>query len=346
MADDEFFYVAASDGIYRGSIDTDSGKLGTLALACAVKNPNFVALAPDGKSLYATCDDFIACFTVGSNGVLTAQSQMPLPGMGPCHVSVDSSGHDVLVANYNGGSVGCFRREADGSLGEETSHHAYVSSGPDKARQTSSHAHSIYPDPEDKFVYVCDLGGDDVWIYKFDAVQGTLRPSASLLAKVPPGSGPRHLAFHPNGRFVYIANEMGHSVTAFSRDAASGALTTIETVSTLSPGISAQGVTTAEIVCHPSGKWLYVSNRGCETISVFSISVDGRLDLIQSVPCIAQLPRNFALDPTGRWLIVAGQKGNQLAVLKINPLTGQLTATDQVAAVKAPMRVLFSRSSR
>ena len=341
-AKEEPFYVAANDGIYRGAIEAETGKLIPLTLACAVKNTDFLALAPDGKSLYATGHDFIASFAVGPNGVLTLLNQVPVTGMGACHISVDPSGRDVLVANYNAGSVGCFRREAGGSLGKQTSSHAFVSSGPDKERQMGAHAHSIYPDPEDKIVYVCDLGGDNVWIFKFDPAQGTLEHGTPMLAKVPPGSGPRHLVFARGGRFVYVSTEMGHSVVAFSRDANTGALTHLQTISTLAPGTTPVGVTTAEIACHPSGKWLYVSNRGSETISEFATAPDGTLTLIGTVPSVAKFPRQFAIDPSGRWLIVAGQKDDHLAVLGVNENTGQLTATGQTAAANSALCVLFS----
>lgn len=335
------FFVCGSDGIYRGELDADTGKLGPLSLACKTSQANFLALSPDGKSLYATTSNSVRSFAVGADGTLTPLNEIAEPGSEACHVSVDAAGRDVLVAEYNTGYVDCFSRKPDGMLGERTSFHMLEGSGPDKARQMGSHAHSIYIDPANKFVYVCDLGGDDVWIYKFDAAQGKLKANTPLLAKVPPGSGPRHLVFDASGRFVYVASEMGHCVTRFSRDAASGALTPLETVSTLPSEMPAAGVATAEIAIHPSGRWLYVSNRGCDTISEFSIGADGQLTLVDSVSSVAKFPRNFALDPSGRWLIVAGQKDNRLAVLKIDPANGRLTATDQFTGMAAPNCVLF-----
>jgi 6-phosphogluconolactonase len=345
-AEEAFFYVSAGNGIYRGGIDTRTGKLGALSMACAAKNPNFLALSPDHKFLYATLNNAVAAFAVGTDGALISLNEQASGGAGACHVSVDGTDRDVLVADYDGGCIACFQLNPDGSLGERTALMPFTGSGPDPKRQTKPYAHSIYADPGNKLVYACDLGSDHVWIFKFDAARGTLVPGDPPFAKVPPGSGPRHLAFCPGGRFIYVANEMGHSVTVLARDIGSDALNPLETVSTLPPGTPTQGVTTAEIVCHPSGKWLYVSNRGCDTISEFSIAPDGRLTLIQSVSSVAQVPRNFALDPTGCWLIAAGQKSNRLAVFKIDPATGRLTATDQFVEVAGPTCVLFSTKNK
>ncbi len=160
-------------------------------------------------------------------------------------------------------------------------------------------------------------------------------------AKVPPGSGPRHLAFSPDGKFVYVVNEMGHSVNVFSRNAATGELTSIQNLSTLTAGTPDEGVTAAEVVCHPSGKWLYVSNRGCDTISQFTIGDDGKLALVQSVPSEVNFPRSFAIDPSGKWLIAAGQKDDRIGVMKIDPTTGGLTSKGQFAGVGTTVCVLF-----
>ncbi len=178
-------------------------------------------------------------------------------------------------------------------------------------------------------------------VFKFDAGHGTLVPSDPPAAKVPPGSGPRHLAFSPDGKFVYVANELGRTVEVFSRDAATGRLNSIQNISTLLPGTSDEGVTLAEVVCHRSGKWLYVSNRGCDTISQFSIGSDGRLELLECTTSVVQFPRNFTIDPSGKWLIAAGQKDNRIAVLKIDQDTGHLTSMGQTAEVGIPVCVKF-----
>lgn len=342
MAEESFFYVAGSEGIYRDSLETGTGKLGPLSLVAKADHPNFLALSPDGRCLYASLNHTVASFAVHPDGALTPLNERPSGGGAACYVSVDGTGHYVFVANYDGGNIACFQLNGDGALGERTALMPFTGSGPDPKRQKKPHAHSVYTDAGNKFVYACDLGSDKVWIFKFDPARGALAPNDPPSVKVPSGGGPRHLAFHPNGPFVYVANELGFSVTVFSRDAGSGALSALQTVSTLPPGTPTQGVTIAEIVCHPSGKWLYVSNRGCDTISVFSIAADGRLSLVQSRSSVARFPRHFAVDPSGCWLIAAGQKDNRIAVLKIDPATGKLSATDQLAGMASPICVLFA----
>jgi 6-phosphogluconolactonase len=332
---------STSKGIYLGSIDTDTGKLGALTLAVVAKNPNFLVLSPAHQFLFAALSDTVGSFKVRPDGTLNPLNECPSGGGGPCHVSLDETGRHLFAANYEGGNIASFEVDSKGLIGERSALIQFAGSGPDTRRQKKSYAHSIYVDPKNKFVYSCDLGSDSVWIFKFDAIRGTLTPSDPPVAKVPPGSGPRHLAFHPNGNFVYVVNEMGVSVTVFARDAASGALTALESVPTLLSGTLAKDVTAAEICCHPSGKWLYVSNRGSDTISVFAIAPDGRLSLLQNASSVAKFPRSFAIDPTGQWLISAGQKDDRIAVLKIDQATGRVTATDQSAAVGAPVCVLF-----
>ncbi len=191
-------------------------------------------------------------------------------------------------------------------------------------------------------MYSCDLGTDSVWIHRFDAQHGVLLPNTPGVAKTTPGDGPRHLAFHPEGRYLYVNNEMGLSVSVFERDATSGALTFIQEVSVLPAGAFVKGATTAEIVCHPSGKWLYVSERGEDKIILFTIGEDGKLKRVASLSAGVKCPRGFAIDPTGHWLICAGQEDHKIVVLKIDQTTGMLEATDQEASVGTPVSVLFA----
>lgn len=347
VADVSYFYLGTqtdhtgSKGIYRCSIDTDTGRLGPVTLAVEANNPNFLALSPDDQFLFAALGKTVGAFKVGPDGAVTPLNEKPSGGDGPCHVSLDKTGRHLFVANYGTGNVASFAIGADGLIGTQTASMQFTGSGPDPNRQKKPYAHSIYVNPQNKFVYSCDLGSDSIWVFNFNPADGTLAPANPPMAKVPPGNGPRHLAFSPDGNGVYVASEMGASVTFFRRDPASGALTSIEAVSTLPSGTSTKGVTTAEICLHPSGRWLYVSNRGCDTISVFAIAPDGRPTLIQSVSSVAKFPRSFAIDPTGQWLISAGQKDNRIAVLKIDQATGRLSPTDQTAAVAAPVCVLF-----
>jgi 6-phosphogluconolactonase len=351
MADERFYLGtitdhSASQGIYLGSLDPETGKLGPISLAVEVKNPNFLALSPDLKFLYAAISTHgssaVNAFAVQTDGSLKLLNERPSGGNDACHVSVDATGRNVFVANYGGGDIACFSVKPDGSLDQRTAFLTFTGSGPDPNRQKKPYAHSVYPDPENKHLYACDLGSDSIWTYKFDAAQGSLAPTDPPAAKVPPGSGPRHLAFSPNGKFVYVANEMGHTVEVFSRNAATGRLTTIQNISTLPPGTDDKNITVAEVECHPSGKWLYVSNRGYDTIAQFWIGPDGKLTSVQCTSSVVNFPRSFAIDPSGKWLIAAGQKDNRIAVLKIDPTTGELTTTDQITEVPIPVCVLFA----
>lgn len=332
-----------SQGIYRCTLDDQSGQLGAPQLVAEAKNASFLALSPNGRTLYAVCEaagSAVGTWAIGADGTLVALNQQPTGGAGACHVSVDATGKNVLVANYGGGSVAAFPIRANGSLGERSALVQHSGSGPNARRQNKPHAHSIYLDESNTFAYSCDLGTDQVVIYRFDAATGTLLPADPPFATVPPGGGPRHLAFHPKG-FVYVNNEMGLSVTAFRRDAATGALTPIQTVPTLPEGAPTAGVSTAEIFVHPTGRWLYVSNRGHDTIAVFSIGADGRLTWMEETPTPTE-PRGFGLSPDGGWLVVGGQKNNQVAAFRIHPESGKLTSSGHAVAVGAPVCVVFA----
>ena len=351
LASEATFYLGTytkagkSKGIYVGKLDTETGKLGPVELAGEAKSPSFVALAPNGKSLYAAIEDgggSVGAFAVGAGEKLTALNVQPAGGAGTCHVWVDATSRNVLAANYAGGSIAVFQTKPDGSLGERTAFVQFEGSGPNLPRQSKPYGHSIYVDAANRFVYSCDLGTDNVWSFKLDAEKGTLTPTTPPSGKVPPGAGPRHLALHPNGKFAYANNEMGLSVTAFARDPGTGALTALHTLPTLPDGAERKGVSTAEIFTHPSGKWLYVSNRGHDTIAVYAIGADGKLAWIENAPALVKVPRGFGIDPSGRWLITAGQNDDRIAVLKIDQTTGKLTATDQTAEVGSPVCVLFA----
>ena len=333
-----------SQGIYVGRLDTETGKLGPVVLAAEVKSPSFVALSPDGKNLYAATEaggGAVAAFTVNADGKLTALNSSGTGGSGTCHVWVDATGKNVLSADYGSGNIAAMPVKADGSLGERTAFVKFEGSGPDPARQKAPHGHSIYA--ENGFVYSCDLGTDNVWIFKLDAAKGTLTPAHPPSGQVPPGAGPRHFAIHPGGKFAFANNEMALSVTAFARDAATGALTALQTLPTIPEGADRKGVSTAEIFCHPTGKWLYVSNRGHDSIAVFSIAADGKLTPVEVAPALVKVPRGFGIDPTGQWLVTAGQNDDKIAVLKIDTATGKLTPTGQSAEVGSPVCILFGR---
>ncbi len=336
-----------SKGIYTGVLDTRTGALGAVKLAAEANNPSFLALAPGGKFLYAALEGAggaVGAFRIEPDGKLATLNTAPSGGDGACHVSVDGAGRHVLVANYGGGNISCLAIQPDGSLGASTAFVQFSGSGPHPARQQKPYAHAIYPAADGKFVYACDLGSDKVWSFRYDKDAGTLAPTDPAAGVVPPGSGPRHLAIHPSGRFAYANNEMGLSVTAFARDPVSGLLTELETVPTSQKLTGpAAGVTTSEIICHPSGKWLYVSSRGDDIIAVYAIAEDGKLTLLENAPAGVQIPRGMGLDPTGQWLVVAGQKDHRLTVLKIAPASGKLTPTGQSVETPSPICVVFEQ---
>jgi 6-phosphogluconolactonase len=338
---------SASHGIYRGTFDTASGRLGPFTLAVTARDPGFLAFGPGDRFLYAGLESAghaaVASFAVKPDGSLAPLDVEPSGGEGTCFVSVDGAGRTLLAANYSAGSISAFRINPDGSLGARTALIPFHGSGPNLERQKGPHAHSIYVSPDQAFVYACDLGSDRVWIFRFDAARGTLSPNDPPSAPVPPGSGARHLVFSRDGRHVDVVNEMGNSVTVFARNPATGALTPLETVPTLLPGTLRAKVTSAEIALSSSDTRLYVSNRGCDTISVFAVDAAGEISLLQSVPAAVQVPRFFALDPTGRWLLVAGQKNSRIAVWQIDPATGKLIAPRQFAVLGAPVCLLFGK---
>jgi len=343
-AGEELFYVADSGGgIMRGTIDAGTGRLEPLRLAAQAEAPGYLALSPDGRFLYATLGaqgGAVGAFRVESDGGLTPLNAQPSGGEGPCHLSVDATGRNVFVANYSGGNVACLRVGADGSLGERSALVQLHGTGPNAARQEAPHAHAVLADPTNRFVYVCDLGTDRVWIFAFDPAKGTLTPTQPDAGVVPPGAGPRHIALDATRPFAYVINELGLSVTAFARDAASGALAPIQTEPLMALDPSA-GLTAAAIKIHPTGKWLVASIRGVNTLSVCAIGADGKLKLVQTAPAEVKAPRDFAIDPSGRWLIAAGQQDNRLAVLAIDVDTGMLAPTGESAEVGAPACVVF-----
>lgn len=332
----------ASQGIYLSGLDSETGKFSPIKLAGESKNPGFLAFSPDRKFLYAAQEDHeseVGAFKINPDGTLTFLNEKPSGGAAACHVSVDQSGRNVFVANYSGGNIACFQTNPDGSLGERS---AFVQfADPVAGRKKGSNGHSIYADATNRFVYSCDLGTDQIWIFSLDAERGTLTPLTPASAATPTGTGPRHLALHPNGKFIYANNEYGMSVTAFSRDPQTGALTELQNIDTLPEGASRDKVSTAEIVFHPSGKWLYVSNRGHNSITSFTVGEDGKLTWLENVPLGVDHPRSFAIEPSGKWLVAAGMHSNKIVSLKLDPATGKLSAPQETLEVPSPACVLF-----
>lgn len=350
QASESVFYVGsaprdrAGRGIYVGSVNEETGKLGPLVLAAAAENATFLAASKDGKFLYAAMESHgsaVGAFRVEGARLVLLGAQST-GGGGVCHVGLDATGHYALAANYGTGSIAALPLRPDGSVGERTGFAQLTGTGPDASRQEAPHAHSVDSDETGRFVYTCDLGTDRVWIFRLDPGLGTLTPADPPAAQTPPGSGPRHLAWHPGGKFAYVNGEMKMNVTAFARSPGTGGLAPRETVGLLPPDAPPGENSSAEVICHPNGKWLYVSNRGHDSLTVFAIGEDGRLTWVENVPSEAKFPRSFAMDPGGRWLLAAGQKDDRIVLFRIDPATGKLAATGESAAVGTPLCVLFA----
>lgn len=351
LAESRIFYVGTytggeSKGIYGFSLDVKTGKLESLGLLAATENPSFLALDRDGKYLYAVNEvdeGTVSAFEIIDEGKgLRPLNKQTTKGSGPCHLTVDASGENVLFANYGSGSVGVIRIEDDGSLGEVSAFVQHEGSSVNPGRQKEPHAHCITLDPANMTAVAADLGADKIFAYRFDAAKGELVPATQPFAKMAPGSGPRHFAFHPSGRFGYVINEMLSTVTAFGYDPVTGELSEIGTVSTLPPDFGG-GNSTAEIFVHPAGKFVYGSNRGHDSIAVFAIDAEtGALTPVQHSPSGGKTPRNFALDPTGEFLLTANQDSGDLFVYRINPLNGKLSATARDAKVDKPVCIVFA----
>ncbi len=340
-----------SKGIYAWRFDAASGKLAPLGLTAETVNPTFLALRPDRRFLYSVSE--IASFDGQKSGAVSAFAvdletgklkfinKVASRGTGPCFVSVDHTGRNVLVANYGSGSIAVLPIKDDGGLAEASVFIQHSGSSVNPKRQQGPHAHSINLSPDNRFAIAADLGLDKVLVYRFDAAKSSLVPNDPPFAAVKPGSGPRHFAFHPNKRYGYIINEMASTVTAFSWNANSGVLKEMQTVSTLPKDFSGDS-TGAEVQVHPSGKFLYGSNRGHDSIAVFSIDANGRLTPVEHVSTQGKVPRNFAIDPSGAWLFAANQNSGSVVIFRIDAKTGRLTPAGKTLEVASPVCVRFA----
>lgn len=346
---------AKSQGIYLTHLDPASGRLGPLELAAKTENPTFLALHPNRRFLYAAneIDNFggqrsgaVSGFRIDpQSGKLTLLGQQPSGGGGPCHLAVDGAGRCVLVANYGSGSLAVLGLGDDGRLDPPSSVLQHHGSSVNPQRQAGPHAHFITTDPANRFALACDLGLDKVFIYRLNipAADGTpgLTTNDPPWLQVKPGSGPRHLAFHPNGRFVYLISELGCTLTACSYDAKRGALDKVQVVSTLPEGFKGDNIS-AEVQVHPSGRFVYGSNRGDDSIVVFAIDPNsGKLSFIQRVSTQGKTPRHFAFDTTGQWLLCEDQDSDRVVEFAVDAATGRLTPTGQTLQVGAPVCAVF-----
>lgn len=343
---------AKSKGIYVSQFDPATGKLGPAELAAQMASPSFLAIHPGMRFLYAVAEtsDFggkrtgsVRAFGMeDKTGRLTLLNQQSSGGAGPCHLSVDNTGKCLLVANYGSGSIAALPIRADGSLAEPSATIQHQGSSVNPQRQAGPHAHFITADPANRFALACDLGLDKVLVYRLDPAQGTLVPNDPPFAAVQPGSGPRHLVFSPDGRFVYLINEIGATLTSFAYDAKRGSLKELQTVSTV-PQEFTGSKSCAEVQIHPLGRFVYGSNRGHDSIAVYAVNPgDGKLSWVQCQSTQGKTPRHFVIDPTGQWLLAENQGSDNIVVFRLDMKTGRLSPTGQVVEVGSPVCAVFA----
>lgn len=339
-----------SKGIYAWRFDAATGKTESLGLAAAAPNPSFLALHPSGNFLYAVQErgDYqgqksgaLSAFSIDrGTGRLKLLNEVPSGGADPCYVSVDAAGRNALVANYTGGSVAVLPIAEDGTLSPASCCIQFSGKGVHPARQEAPHAHSITLSPDGRFAIAADLGLDKLQVYRFDGAEGMLVANGVPFARTAPGAGPRHLAFQPGGRFVYVLNELTCSITTYAFDGQTGALLELGSVSTLPPDYRGSN-TGAEIRVHPSGRFLYASNRGHDSIAVYALDGQGGLKLLQHLPTGGKTPRNFVLDPSGCFLLAANQDSDSVVIFKVDAGTGCLSPTGGKLGVGAPVCLRF-----
>jgi 6-phosphogluconolactonase len=336
-----------SKGIYAFDFDAKNGKLELKGLAAETSSPSWIAVHPSGKFAYAANEagkqSAITAFSVDpQSGKLTQLNQLPALGEDPCYLAFDKTGKYLFAANYSSGNVVVFPLLSDGKLGEHTANVKDSGAlGPKRDRQEAPHAHWVEASPDNRFVFVSDLGLDAILSYRFDAAKGTLTPNDPPAAKLDAGSGPRHVVFSPNGKYVYVISELSNTVTSFTYDADKGALFLFQILSTL-PTTFVGRNDDAEIVVHDNGKWLFASNRGSDTVAVFSINpADGSLVQAGLFPTGGKEPRHITVDPTGQYLLAENQNSNSIAVFRIDPASGALRQVSLKENIPSPVCLTF-----
>ncbi len=342
-----WFGTHRDHGIYRAKFNTANGKLTEPVQAATIRDAGFVVLHPEARVLYSlakvpgTGEPGVAAFTIGADKSLKLLSAQPIGDGGAAHLAVDHTGSCLFTAQYGGGSVAAFPLAADGVILPRSDLHEHKGSGP-HVRQKRPHPHWAGVDPDNRFLFIPDLGIDRVEIYRINQETHRLEPHAS--GKLAPGSGPRHMKFSADGRFAYVLNELAMTLTVFDYDGSKGTLIPIQTVETLPKELWELRNTASEVRIHPSGRFLYAGNRGHDTIAAFSVDQEsGKLTFIEREPVRGSHPRNFNIGPSGRWLIAAGRDSNTLAVFEINPEDGSLRYTMRSVYCPSPICVTFDR---
>lgn len=346
-----------SEGIYFFRLQTSNLEVSQnitlvpLGLAAKAVNPSFLTVDPKRRLLFAVNEvanfegkptGAVSAFAVdAATGKLTLINQRSSMGAGPCQLVLDNAGRNLLVANYDSGSVAVLPVAADGRLGEATAFVQHSGKSINPERQEGPHAHCVTLDAANRFAFVCDLGLDRVLTYRFDAEHGTLTPGDPAFTPLKPGAGPRHMVFRPDGRFAYVVNELDSTISSFSYDAEHGRLQPLETVSTLPPYFDGQN-TAGEIGMHPSGKWLYVSNRGNETVVLFEIDREhGTLAYVEEQNTGGKKPRHFGIQPSAKHLVIANQNSDTLLVCRVDDGNGRLKPSGVFAAAPSPACAIF-----
>jgi 6-phosphogluconolactonase len=338
-----------SRGIYYAHFDAATGKFDAPKLAAEIKNPSWVTLHPNRRYLYAVTEigsdgrgeASVSSFSINADETLTKLNEVPAGGGGACHLAIDRGGRNLAVANYGTGSVAVFRLEADGKLGSRSAFIQHTGSSLTR-RQQGPHAHAVVLSADERYLFVPDLGLDHFMSYRFDRNTGTLAANDPPFAAVKPGSGPRHFAFHPKGKYAYGLNEIGSTVSVFSYDKARGTLKEIQNISTLPANFSGNS-TTAEIQVDRRGRFVYASNRGDDSITVFAVGGNGMLTEVERVPTQGKTPRNFSLDPSGRFLLAANQNTGNVVVFRVDAASGKLVPSGAVLEVPSPVCIEFLR---
>jgi 6-phosphogluconolactonase len=354
-----FVYVGTytrttSKGLYGYRLDAKTGQFAPIGLLAELPNPSFAVSDPRHRYLYSVTETgnhgrsqgSISSFAIDpKTGSLKLLNKVDSGGGGTCHVALDNTGKTLFIVNYSSGTVASFAIKTDGSIGERTGFDQHTGSSVNPDRQKGPHPHEVVFSPDNRFMFVPDLGTDKVNIYRFDADKGTFSPSTTPFVSVKAGLGPRHLTFGRRGRFAYLVCEMGSSVVVFSYDPVRGLLTPVQTISTLPADFKGEDAS-AEIEVDRPGRFLYVSNRGNNSITVFAIDPrHGTLMRVQVMPTQGKWPRSFAIDPTGKYLLVANQDSNQMALFAVDGKNGRLTPTGKLLDVASPVFVLFTAAS-